>query len=160
MSRPARNGTDGFHANNAHLLEVHPQVPQGLSAELIAEQWKLRREDLDAIGYDSQMRALRATEEGRFENEIVPVPEGVHMRTTASGNRAWMVIEFEEEMLASAYPELFRNKLIVLAEELLQPEIDSHLHACRAGLLDGLIQFEWFALSACGCLASKQHQRG
>lgn len=48
-------------------------IPQGLSAELIAEQWQLRREDLDAIGYDSQMRALRATEEGRFDNEIVPI---------------------------------------------------------------------------------------
>jgi HAE1 family hydrophobic/amphiphilic exporter-1 len=53
-----------------------------------------------------------------FENEIIPVPEGVTMRTTSYDNRAFMVIEFEEEMLSSAYPELFRNKLIVLAEEL------------------------------------------
>ncbi|MGI9666857.1 MAG: thiolase family protein [Acidimicrobiia bacterium] len=48
-------------------------VPQGLSAEMIAEQWSLSREDLDAIGLDSQMRAIRATEEGRFENEIIPI---------------------------------------------------------------------------------------
>jgi acetyl-CoA acetyltransferase family protein len=48
-------------------------VPQGISAELIAEKWDLSREDLDAFGARSQQLALRATEEGRFENEIVPV---------------------------------------------------------------------------------------
>ena len=48
-------------------------VPQGLSAEIISEQWDLTRSDLDTIGYDSQMRAVRATEEGRFDNEIVPI---------------------------------------------------------------------------------------
>ncbi len=53
-----------------------------------------------------------------FESEIAPVPEGVTMRSTSFDNRAYMVIEFEEELLESAYPELFRNKLIVLAEEL------------------------------------------
>ena len=53
-----------------------------------------------------------------FEAELLPVPEGVHMRSTSFDNRAYMVIEFEEEVLNSAYPELFRNKLIVLAEEL------------------------------------------
>ena len=48
-------------------------VPQGLSAEIIAEQWGLAREELDAIGYDSQMRAIQATEEGRFDREITPI---------------------------------------------------------------------------------------
>ena len=48
-------------------------VPQGLSAEIIAERWGLTRDELDAIGLDSQMRAVRATEEGRFDNEIIPI---------------------------------------------------------------------------------------
>ncbi len=48
-------------------------VPQGISAELIAEKWSISREELDQIGFDSHMRAARATEEGAFENEIVPV---------------------------------------------------------------------------------------
>ncbi|HVM54523.1 MAG TPA: thiolase family protein [Acidimicrobiales bacterium] len=48
-------------------------VPQGISAELIADKWGLSREDLDAFGAQSQARALQATEEGRFQNEIVPV---------------------------------------------------------------------------------------
>jgi acetyl-CoA acyltransferase len=48
-------------------------VPQGISAELIADKWGLSREDLDAFGARSQQLALRATEEGRFEREIVSV---------------------------------------------------------------------------------------
>jgi acetyl-CoA acyltransferase len=55
------------------LLERWEIVPQGISAELIAEQWRLSREELDAYSYESHRRALAATEEGRFEREIVPV---------------------------------------------------------------------------------------
>ena len=48
-------------------------VPQGISAELIADQWDLSREDLDRYGVRSQEFARRATNEGRFEREILPV---------------------------------------------------------------------------------------
>jgi acetyl-CoA acetyltransferase family protein len=48
-------------------------VPQGISAELIADQWELSREDLDRYGVRSQDFARRATDEGRFEREILPV---------------------------------------------------------------------------------------
>ncbi len=73
-------------------------IPQGLSAELIADKWGLSREDVDTIGYESQMRAIRATDEGRFENEIVPIEvkhegvvttvktdEGLRRSTTVEG---------------------------------------------------------------------------
>ncbi|HUJ65632.1 MAG TPA: thiolase family protein [Acidimicrobiales bacterium] len=48
-------------------------VPQGISAELIADKWELSREDLDRFSARSQQNAARATAEGRFEREIVPV---------------------------------------------------------------------------------------
>jgi acetyl-CoA acyltransferase len=48
-------------------------VPQGISAELIAEQWGLSRQQLDAYAAQSQQRAAQATAEGRFEGEILPV---------------------------------------------------------------------------------------
>jgi acetyl-CoA acyltransferase len=48
-------------------------IPQGLSAELIAEQWNLSREELDAFSAESQQRAARARDEGRFDHEIHPV---------------------------------------------------------------------------------------
>ncbi len=50
-------------------------VPQGISAELIADQWGLSRDDLDSFSAQSQQRAAAATAEGRFENEIIPVAE-------------------------------------------------------------------------------------
>jgi len=46
---------------------------QGISAEMIADQWNLSREELDAFGAASQQKAARATSEGRFEREIVPI---------------------------------------------------------------------------------------
>ena len=55
------------------LLERWELVPQGISAELIAEEWGLSREDLDAYSYESHRRALAAIEEGRFEREVVPI---------------------------------------------------------------------------------------
>jgi acetyl-CoA acyltransferase len=48
-------------------------VPQGYSAEIIAERWGLSREELDDFGARSHERAHRATEEGRFHNEILPI---------------------------------------------------------------------------------------
>ncbi|HKE77422.1 MAG TPA: thiolase family protein, partial [Acidimicrobiales bacterium] len=48
-------------------------VPQGESAERIADKWGLTREQLDAFSAESQRRAAQATAEGRFENEILPV---------------------------------------------------------------------------------------
>ena len=48
-------------------------VPQGISAELIAEKWNITRDDNDRFSLESHLRAARATDEGRFEREIVPV---------------------------------------------------------------------------------------
>ncbi len=53
--------------------DVGGLVPQGISAELIADKWGLSREQLDTFSAESQRRAAQATAEGRFENEIVAV---------------------------------------------------------------------------------------
>ncbi len=57
---------------SAELLERYDLVPQGLSAEMIADQWEIPRSELDELGLRSQQLAAKATEEGRFEREIVP----------------------------------------------------------------------------------------
>ena len=46
---------------------------QGIGAEMIADQWGISREDLDAFSAESHRRAAQATLEGRFEREIVPI---------------------------------------------------------------------------------------
>jgi acetyl-CoA acyltransferase len=55
------------------LLDRWQIVPQGISAEVIAEEWGLARDELDAFSLESHRRAVEAIDEGRFENEIVPV---------------------------------------------------------------------------------------
>jgi len=55
--------------------DVGGLVPQGISAELIADKWGLSREDLDRFGARSQQLAEQATKEGRFDREIIPVKE-------------------------------------------------------------------------------------
>ena len=62
-------------------------VPQGISAEMIADKWGLSRERLDRIAFDSHQRAQRATEEGRFATQIVPVETPVGTLTTDEGIR-------------------------------------------------------------------------
>jgi acetyl-CoA acetyltransferase family protein len=56
------------------LQERYTIVPQGISAELIAEKWALTRDELDAFSAESHEKAGRAIAEGRFAREIVPVP--------------------------------------------------------------------------------------
>jgi acetyl-CoA acetyltransferase family protein len=58
---------------NDRYAPVGGLVPQGISAELIADKWNLSREDLDAYSVQSHLRAARAIEEGRFEKEILAV---------------------------------------------------------------------------------------
>jgi acetyl-CoA acyltransferase len=55
------------------LLERWQIVPQGISAEVLAEEWGFSREQLDAFSLESHRRAVAAIDDGRFDNEIVPV---------------------------------------------------------------------------------------
>jgi acetyl-CoA acetyltransferase family protein len=54
------------------LMEKYNLIPQGLSAEMIADKWEIPRSELDELAVRSHQLAARATEEGRFEREIVP----------------------------------------------------------------------------------------
>jgi acetyl-CoA acetyltransferase family protein len=65
-------GSNGGDLSDA-LLERWQIVPQGISAELLAEEWNLSREELDAYSLASHRHAIRAIDEGRFENELIPI---------------------------------------------------------------------------------------
>ncbi len=73
MSRPAPLGVDGFTANNAHLYDQYPLVPQGISADLIATIEGFTREDCDRYGVQSQVRAAAAIDDTRFARSVVPI---------------------------------------------------------------------------------------
>ncbi|HEX7066271.1 MAG TPA: thiolase family protein [Bacillales bacterium] len=55
------------------LTEKHSIVPQGISAEMIADKWKLSREDVDELSLESHQKAAKAADDGLFEREILPV---------------------------------------------------------------------------------------
>ncbi|MDE3231029.1 MAG: thiolase family protein, partial [Chloroflexota bacterium] len=55
------------------LLEVYPIPHQGLSAEMIADQWGITREEMDALSLRSHQRAAAAQDAGAFDREIAPV---------------------------------------------------------------------------------------
>ena len=66
----------GFEGFSPKLYERWEVVPQGISAEVIAEEWNLPREALDEYSFESHRRAVAAIDGGRFEREIVPVEVG------------------------------------------------------------------------------------
>jgi acetyl-CoA acetyltransferase family protein len=84
----------------ARYQAVGGLVPQGISAELIADKWGLSREDLDRFALRSQQYAARARDEGRYEREILPVRDAEgKLMTTDEGIR-----ESTLEKLASLKP--------------------------------------------------------
>jgi acetyl-CoA C-acetyltransferase len=73
MSHRAPLHAKGFHANNEHLFDMYPMVPQGISADLIATLEGFSREDCDKLAVESQRRAGVALKEGRFAKSLVPI---------------------------------------------------------------------------------------
>jgi acetyl-CoA acetyltransferase family protein len=85
---------DGYEVMKEHgnpfspeLMARYDLIPQGLSAEMIADQWEIPRSELDEIGLRSQQLAAKATEEGRFEREIVPMQVNGDTYATDQGLR-------------------------------------------------------------------------
>jgi acetyl-CoA acyltransferase len=61
----------GF-AFSPELLKKYNLIPQGLSAEMIADKWEIPRSELDELALESHRKAAQATDEGRFEREMIP----------------------------------------------------------------------------------------
>src|SRR5699024_377412 len=55
------------------LINRYNIVPQGFSAEMIASKWELSREELDELSLESHHRAAAATDQGKFDREILPI---------------------------------------------------------------------------------------
>ncbi len=74
MSRqPMGSDKSGLDGHNRHLRELHPLVPQGISADLIATREGFSREDVDRFAVSSQERCALAQKEDRFAGSLVPV---------------------------------------------------------------------------------------
>src|SRR6476619_3232603 len=82
----------GF-AFSPQLLERYSHVPQRISAEMIADKWEIPRSELDEIGLRSHQLAAKATEEGRFDREIVPCQVNGDTYATDQGIRPDTTLE-------------------------------------------------------------------
>jgi acetyl-CoA acyltransferase len=83
--------------------------PQGIGADMIATNYGLTREDLDAFGALSQQRAVVARAEGRFDNELVPVPvdhgNGTELHSSDEGIRDGVTAESLSALKPAFSPE-------------------------------------------------------
>jgi acetyl-CoA acetyltransferase family protein len=75
------------------IMEKYNLVPQGISAEMIADQWEIPRSELDELGVRSHKLAHQATEEGRFERETVPFQVNGSTYQTDQGIRPDTTVE-------------------------------------------------------------------
>jgi acetyl-CoA acyltransferase len=95
----------------ARYQSVGGLVPQGISAEMIADKWGLTREELDAFGLRSQQYAARARDEGRFEREILPILDAEGKFVTADEG----IRESTIEKLASLKPSFKEDGKVTAA---------------------------------------------
>jgi acetyl-CoA C-acetyltransferase len=131
------SGSEGWRARYGDQ-----EVSQFRGAEMIAEKWAISREDMEAFAIESHVRALRATEEGRFEREIVPLAgvmrdEGprqpdpakiASLRTLVEGGRLTAAVSSQISDAASA--------VLVASEDAvrthgLKPRARVHHLSCR-----------------------------
>ena len=100
------NGRFGYRMNNGTLVDTmvndalwdaFNQYHMMITAENVAEQWNLTREELDAFAASSQQKCEKAMAEGKFADEIVPVPVKVKKQivdfVTDEGPRAGVTAE-------------------------------------------------------------------
>ena len=98
------------------MMERYPGlVPQGISAELISEKWAISREDNDAFSVESHLRAARATDEGRFEHEIVPVEVTIEDATETMTRDEGIRADTSVEKLAQLKPAFKPDGVITAA---------------------------------------------
>jgi acetyl-CoA C-acetyltransferase len=80
--------TDPFSGSEGWVDRFGTQeVSQFRGAEMIAEKWDISRDDMETLALDSHGRAIRATEEGRFKDEIIPIAGVEHDEGMRSSTR-------------------------------------------------------------------------
>ena len=75
MSRVGIGASGGAWSMDPTIAVAHYFLPQGISADLIATKYGFSRDDVDAYAVESQKRAAKSWEEGRFTNSVVPVKD-------------------------------------------------------------------------------------
>jgi acetyl-CoA C-acetyltransferase len=136
----------GLDGHNPHLRELHPLVPQGISADLIATLEGFTREDVDAFAAESQQRAEIAQKEGRFDASLIPVKDlegnvvldrDEHPRPgTTAESLGKLPLSFEQ---MGAYVQKGDELSFDEKAKKVYPQIDGVSHVHHAGNSSGIV---------------------
>ena len=112
MGSSVAGGQQGFPFGPLMTQRYPNLVPQGISAELISEKWDISREANDAFAAESHLRAARATEEGRFDREIVPIEVTTEAGTEVMSRDEGIRPDSSTEKLATLKPAFKEDGVI------------------------------------------------
>jgi len=140
MSRVGIGTSGGAWSMDPTIAVEHYFLPQGISADLIATKYGFSRDDVDAYAVESQKRAAKAWEEGRFKNSVVPVKDvngltilahDEHMRpTTTMQSLAQLQPSFVQMGEMGGFDAVAVQK---------HPEIERINHVHHAGNSSGIV---------------------
>jgi acetyl-CoA C-acetyltransferase len=140
MSRVGIGASGGAWSMDPTIAVEHYFLPQGISADLIATKYGFSRDDVDAYAVESQKRAAKAWEEGRFKNSVVPVKDvngltilahDEHMRpTTTMQSLAQLQPSFVQMGEMGGFDAVAVQK---------HPEIERINHVHHAGNSSGIV---------------------
>jgi acetyl-CoA C-acetyltransferase len=140
MSRVGIGASGGAWSMDPTIAVEHYFLPQGISADLIATKYGFSRADVDAFAVESQKRAAKAWEEGRFKNSVVPVKDcngltilahDEHMRpTTTMQSLAQLQPSFAQMGEMGGFDAVAVQK---------HPEIERIDHVHHAGNSSGIV---------------------
>ena len=146
MSRYSPLHANGFHANNEHLRDLHPQVPQGISADLIATLEGFTRDDVDRYAVESQTRAMKSIEDGRFNRSLIAINnlDGTLALGRDEHPRAGTTLDSLKDLqpsfakMAGMHPEGFSRPFIDMVKQVY-PKAGPLNHVHHAGNSSGVV---------------------
>ncbi len=140
MSRNPMGADGGSMVADPELAFDHYFVPQGVSADLIATKYGFSRDDADAYAVESQNRAAKAWEEGRFSKSVVPVKDQLGL--TQLANDEHMRPGTDMQSLASLNPSFEElSKFVGLDSVAIQryPDLEKMNFVHHAGNSSGIV---------------------
>lgn len=139
MSRVPMGAAGGAWSTDPQVALKTYFTPQGIGADTIATKWGFSRDDVDAFALESQKRAARAWEEGRFKKSIVPVKDQMggirldrdeHMRPDTTMQSLGALEPSFAGMGAMAFDDIIKQRY---------PEIEKINHVHHAGNSSGIV---------------------
>jgi acetyl-CoA C-acetyltransferase len=141
MSRVPMGSDGGAMVADPNFAYEHYVVPQGVSADLIATRYGFTRDDCDAYAVESQKRAAKSWQEGRFEKSIVPVKD--QLGVTILDHDEHMRPTTDMQSLGALNPAFAAQGLVMPGFDYVAiqkyPELEKINHVHHAGNSSGIV---------------------